>query len=323
MAFSLSLPSCLLAVLGLVSPGPETGAREAQELLRIVTTIPDLADIARRVGGDAVRVDCIARGSENLHSVRLRPSHMVVTNKADIFIQVGLALEHSWVPGLLESSRNRRIAIAGPLNVGDGWPGRIEIPVTLDRTAGVDIHPLGNPHINLHPGFGPFAARKIRDRLKEERPQSAEMFDERCAAYEKLVAGHAKRWSRISELLKGRKVVQYHKEFSYLCKANGLEMVGALEPKPGVPPTPGHLAKLAVKMREQEVRVVLHGPWTPGRVAKDAAQRAGARAVELQVMTQREGDSWHAFMDRSHEALLEAWGLELQKAEPGKEKEDG
>ncbi len=323
MTFSRSLQSVLFAILCLVLTGSDAGARGIEDPLRVVTTIPDLADIAREVGGDAVRVDCIARGTENLHSVRLRPSHMVVTSRADLFLQVGLALEHAWVPGLLESSRNPRLVADGPLNIGAGWPHLIEVPVTLDRRAGVDIHPLGNPHINLHPGFGPFAARKIRDRLKELRPKSSEMFDKRCAAYEELVLKHAKRWGRISVLLKGQKVVQYHKEFSYLCEACGLELCGALEPKPGVPPTPGHLAKLAVKMREEEVRVVLHGPWTPGRVAKDAAERAGARAIKLQVMTQREGDSWIAFMDRSHDALLKAWELELPEEQPAPEVDDG
>ncbi len=311
MKITRSILRALLVCVGvsLASPGVEA-ARDG-EALRVVTTIPDLADIARQVGGESVCVDCIARGLENLHSVRLRPSHMVVTSRADLFVQMGLALEHAWVPGLLESAKNRRIAADGPLNVGHGWPDLIEIPLALDRSTGVDIHPLGNPHINLHPDFGVFAARKIRDRFKEMMPALAETFDSRCAAYELEIKARSQRWDQAAKLLKGRKVVQYHKDFSYLCKANGMVLFGALEPKPGVPPTPGHLAKLAKEMRAENVSVVLHGPWTPGRIARDAAERAGAKAVELRVMVQRENDSWLDFMDRSHAALLLAYGLEL------------
>ncbi len=311
MNITRSIFGSLLVCAGLSFAAPGLRAAQEPEVLRVVTTIPDLADIARQVGGESVKVDCIARGLENLHSVRLRPSHMVVTSRADLFVQVGLALEHAWVPGLLESAKNRRIAADGPLSVGHGWPSLIEVPLTLDRSNGVDIHPLGNPHINLHPDFGAFAARKIRDRFKELRPALSKTFDERCSLYEKEIEERSKRWAQIAKLLKGRKVVQYHKDFSYLCKANGMILFGALEPKPGVPPTPGHLAKLAKEMRAEGVTVVLHGPWTPGRVARDAAERAGAKAVELRVMVQRENDSWLEFMDRSHDALLDAYGLEL------------
>ena len=290
-------------------------AQGPPEVLRVVATLPDLADIASQVGGDAVQVDCIARGKENLHSVRLRPSHMVSTHRADLFVQVGLALEHAWVPGLLEASRNSRIAKDGPLSIGSGWPNLVEIPLSLDRSEGVCVHPLGNPHVNLCPSFGAFAARKIRDRLKSLRPELSEKFDANCAAYEGRIAERAKRWKRIAALLKGRKVVQYHKEFSYLCIACGIEGCGALEPKPGVPPTPAHLAKMAVKMRDEEVKVVLRGAWTPLRLAQDAAARGGAKAVEVPVMTEK-GETWLDFMDRAHETLLQAWDLTLPEDDP-------
>lgn len=312
----LLLLSALLA-LGSLSPGRPAGASWEEEPLQVVTTIPDLADIAREVGGEAVEVRCIARGLENLHSVRLRPSHMVMVSRAELFVQVGLALEHGWVPGLLESARNGRIMADGPLNVGEDWPDLLEIPVTLDRSTGVDIHPLGNPHVNLDPRFGPHAARRLRDRLTELRPGEAEGFAARCRAYEERVAERARRWARVRALLAGRKVVQYHKEYSYLCASNGLELIGALEPQPGVPPTPAHLAALARRMRAEKATVVLHGPWTPGRVAQDAAARGGARAVELQVMTQRDDDTWLDFMDRLHDGLLAAWDLELPEPDEG------
>ena len=312
------LPTLLAALAALVAPslGASRAAARSGEKLQVVTTIPDLADIVRRVGGDEVEVKAIARGFENLHTVRLRPSHMVMVSRAKLFVQVGLALEHGWVPGLLESARNSRIMADGPLNVAEDWPYLIEVPLTLDRSTGVDIHPLGNPHVNLDPRFGAFAAQRIRDRLKELRPEAAAAIDANCAAYEKEIEQRAQRWKRVAALVKGRKVVQYHKEFSYLCLANGLEMVGALEPQPGVPPTPRHLAQLAKQMRAEGVQVVVHGPWTPGRIAEDAAARGGARAVELPVMAQRDnGETWLDFMDRLHDGLLAAWDLELPSEE--------
>lgn len=306
----------VLAILllgGAPAWGTPEGRVEGDDRIMVVTTIPDLADIVREVGGDEVEVRCVAKGRENLHSVRLRPSHLVMTARADLFVQVGLALEHGWVPGLLESARNSKIMREGPLNVGTGWPKLVEIPTTLDRRTGVDIHPVGNPHVNLHPDFGSFAGRKIRDRLKEMRPSQAAKFDRNLAAYEERIAEHRKRWDRIAELLKGQKVVQYHKEYSYLCGANGILMVGALEPQPGVPPTPSHLARITKGMRAQGVTVILHGPWTPGRVAQDAAKRANAKAVELPIMAPRDGGTWLAFMDELHDGLLAAWGLELEE----------
>lgn len=282
------------------------------DALRVVTTIPDLADIVQKVGGEDVRVDCVARGTEDIHSVRLRPSHLVMTSRADLFVQVGLALEHAWVPGLVEVARNRKLMEGGILTIGDGWPHILEVPKTLDRSAGVDLHPLGNPHINMHPEFGVFAAKKIRDRLKELRPDRSESFDRNFAAYEKKVEQHAKRWKQAGEKLAGKKVVQYHKEFSYICKANGIIMRGALEPKPGVPPTPTHLTRMAKLMNAEGVKVVLHGTWTPGRVAEDAAARAGARALELNSMVQKGEGTWIGYMDNLHQELLAAWGLDLE-----------
>ena len=306
-------PLALLVAACALLCGRAAAGVAVEDPLKVVTTIPDLADIVREVGGDAVEVRCVAKGRENLHSVRLRPSHLVMTARADLFVQVGLALEHGWVPGLLESARNSKIMREGPLNVGTGWPKLLEIPVTLDRRTGVDIHPVGNPHINMDPDFGSYAGRKICNRLKEKRPAQAKRFEENLAAYEKRIAKHRERWERAAELLEGRKVVQYHKEYSYLCKANGVVMMGALEPQPGVPPTPGHLARITKGMREQGISVVLHGPWTPGRVAEDAAERAGARAVELPVMAPRDGGTWLGFMDELHEGLLDAWDLELDE----------
>ncbi len=311
--------SLLLLLAALFFGAPAWGAPgargEGDDPLKVVTTIPDLADIVREVGGDEVEVRCVAKGRENLHSVRLRPSHLVMTARADLFVQVGLALEHGWVPGLLESARNSKIMREGPLNVGTGWPELVEIPTTLDRRTGVDIHPVGNPHVNMHPDFGSFAGRKIRDRLKEMRPERSATFDRNLAAYEGRIGEHRKRWDRAAKLLKGRKVVQYHKEYSYLCGANGILMVGALEPQPGVPPTPSHLARITKGMRDQGVSVILHGPWTPGRVAQDAAKRANARAIELPVMTQRDGGTWLGFMDGLHDGLLDAWDLDLDDAQ--------
>ena len=290
-------------------------ALSASAELSVVATIPDLADIAREIGGERVAVRSIANGRENVHAVQLRPSDLIATSRADVFLSMGLSLEHAWVPGLLRTARNDRIQPGAPgfLNASEGWKP-IQVPETLSRKEGVDIHPQGNPHFNLAPGGGRHLAGRVLEVLCRCDPEGREHFEQLHARYLERLGKAEARWARAREKLAGKRVVMHHRSFDYLLDACGIECVATLEPKPGVPPTPGHLAEVIELMRRDSVGVLLTSSWANDKSARSVAERTGARVVELPTMVGGvEGaSSWIAMMELLHRRLAEAFGVEVE-----------
>ncbi|MAB79493.1 MAG: hypothetical protein CMJ89_09095 [Planctomycetes bacterium] len=283
--------------------------------IMVVATIPDLADIAREVGGDKVEVKSIAKGRENLHSVRTRPSDLVALSRAEVFLEMGLSMEHAWVPRLLLAARNKRIELGKPgfVNVSEGW-NPILMQGQQSRRDGADLHPRGNPHYNLDPAGGRHMADRILEALVAVDPSSEAYYEARHAAYvERLDAAEA-RWKNIEEKLAGNKVVTYHRDFTYLNQACGIEEVATLEPKPGVPPTARHIASVVKTMREQDVRVIITAAWSNSRQARKAAKDSGALLLELPAMVggTKESTSWIAMMDHLHDSLAAAFGVRIE-----------
>src|SRR6185436_1233781 len=194
--------------------------------LRVVTTLPDLADIAREIGGERVSVQSMYQGKENTHALTAKPSHLVAMSKADLFIQVGLSLETSFVPGLLESARNKRIQPGAPgfVTVSAGWEP-LDVPTSVSRKAG-DVHPQGNPHMNLDPRAGEFMADRILAGLVAVDPNNRSYYEQRHADYVKRVRAAKARWDSMGEGWKGKKVVVYHQEYDYLTAYHGIEIAG-------------------------------------------------------------------------------------------------
>lgn len=280
----------------------------AADPLRVVGTIPDLADVVREVGGDRVEVETITRGRENLHAVVARPSHLVALSRADLFVQVGLSLETVFVPGLIESSRNRAIRPGSPgfVTVSDGWEA-IEVPDSVSRRGG-DLHPQGNPHMNLDPRAGEHMAQVVLDALVALDPGSKAEYAERHAAYAERLAAARRRWDELTPRLRGRKIAVYHQEFNYLARYHGIEIVGSIELRPGIPPTPNHLAELIDAMRREDARVILIAPWSRNRDVERVAERTGATIVEVpnQAGGSDETATWIDTMDTIHERLAAA-----------------
>lgn len=285
------------------------------ERLRVLTTIPDLADLAREIGGERIEVDSITRGKENLHAVVARPSHLVAMSRADLFIEVGLSLEIAFVPSLLEGARNERIRPGAPgfVNVSEGWSA-LDVPRELTRKAG-DVHPQGNPHMNLDPRAGRHMAQRIFEGLVRVDPQGAEAYRARLDAYLAKLSQAEARWAEQAAAWKGRKIVVYHQEFNYLAALTGIEIVGTLETKPGIPPTPNHLAALIERMKAQDCRTVVTASWSRNKDVERVAEAAGARVVELpnQCGGLPESASWIGMMDLIHARISAA--LEPGKAE--------
>ena len=299
----------LLAASFLLSAGPAESPARAKPL-KVVATIPDLTDIVRQVGGERVEVSSIARGTENLHAVVARPSHLVALSKADLFVEIGLSLEVAFVPGLLENARNRKIQPGAPgfVNVSEGWEA-IGVPESLSRKAG-DVHPHGNPHMNLAPRAGRHIAAKVCEGLVRVDPGSKSVYEQRLAAYTKQLDEAEARWSEMGKDWRGRKVVVYHLEYNYLADFHGIEVIGAIELKPGIPATPNHLAELIADMKSKECRTILTAPWSNDEDVERVAEATSARVVELpnQCGGKKGAETWIGMMDLVHERLADAFG---------------
>jgi zinc/manganese transport system substrate-binding protein len=285
--------------------------------LRVVATIEDLGGITRAIGGERVEVAVIARDGQNLHGVRVKPSHLVAISKAEVFVQVGLSLEHAWVPGLLEAARNTRVQPggAGFIDAGAGF-ATIDVPESLDRAQGVDVHPEGNPHVNLSVDGGPHFARAILAGLVRVDPAGETLYRANFAAWERSYAAARERWDRaaaacaraVQERGAPLAVLEYHREFDYLLRFLGVEVAGTIEPKPGVPPTPSHLRELVKVGSERGVRVVLTASWSNDRTTKRVAQQCGASVLEL-ALTTPTGSTWVEGLDARITQLVAALGV--------------
>ncbi|HZA53335.1 MAG TPA: metal ABC transporter substrate-binding protein [Candidatus Udaeobacter sp.] len=251
--------------------------------IRVITTIPDLADITKQIGKDLVNVESLAKGVEFMHTVPVKPSFVPKLNRADLLVLMGLDMEASWIPALLEVASNSRIlpGQAGYIDCSVGIPV-LEAPARLDRAEG-DLHPKGNPHFNLDPVYGKIIAQNIAAALSRNFPQHQPVFEKNLKAYLAELDRWIPRWQEMAAPLRGAKIVTYHLEWSYFAKRFGLEQVGFIEIKPGIEPTPNHLVNLAQKMKQEKAQLIIYGPQSD-RFPRRLASETGAKALKLPDM---------------------------------------
>jgi zinc/manganese transport system substrate-binding protein len=280
------------------------------EPLRVLTTLRDLADIAREIGGDRVSVQSMYTGKENTHALTAKPSHLVAMSKADLFIQVGLSLETSFVPGLLEAARNSRVQPGAPgfVTVSTGWEA-LDVPTNVSRKAG-DIHPQGNPHMNIDPRAGEFMADRILEGLVAVDPSGETEYRARHDDYVKRVQAAKARWDAMGAAWKDKKVVVYHQEYDYLIAYYGMVMEGKIEPKPGIAPTPNHTAELIDAMKRDHADAILTAVWSNNDTVARIAEKTGVNAVEVPNMCGGlpGTDTWIGMMDVLHQRLASVLG---------------
>lgn len=274
---------CLVAFVALaVLLSAPTGLLYAQQI-RVITTIPDLADMTRQIGKDLVSVDSLAQGVEFMHAVPIKPSFVPKLNRADLLLLMGLDLEISWLPALLEVANNPRILPGQPGYVDCSVRVNvIEVPVSLDRSGG-DIHAKGNPHYNLDPVNGKVIAETIAAALSRNFPQHQQVFEKNLKAYLAELDRWIPRWQEMAAPLKGVKIVPYHLEWSYFAKRYGLEQVGTVEVKPGIEPTPNHIVELVQKMKQEKAQLIIYGPQSD-RFPRQLASQTSAKALKLPDM---------------------------------------
>jgi zinc/manganese transport system substrate-binding protein len=259
-------------------------SRASAEKIHIVTTTSELAAIARAVGGERVEAKAIARGDQDPHFLEAKPSYMSLVNKADLLVYNGLELEIGWLPLLVQGGRNPKVLPGQPgnLDASAGIPV-LELPAgEVDRSQG-DIHPLGNPHYPLDPRNGLLIAAALAARLQALDPGGAEVFSRNLGQFQQELQQRITGWERRASRLRGRQVVAYHKTFEYLANWLGLEVADYIEDKPGVPPSPRHIAQLVGHMKREGIAVVLYADFQDAAAPERVASQAGAQAVGLPV----------------------------------------
>lgn len=275
--------------------------------IRVITTTPELADITKQIGKDLVNVESLTRGVEFMHAVPVKPSFVPKLNRADILVEMGLDLEISWMPALLEVANNTKI-LAGQVGNIDCSVGInvLEVPRTVDRSEG-DVHPKGNPHYNLDPLNGRIIARNIANGLSRNYPQHAPAFEKNLNAYLAELDKAMARWQSMAAPLKGVKIVTYHVEWSYFASRFGLQQVGMIEVKPGIEPTPNHLVALAQKMQQEKAQLIIYGAQSD-RFPRQLASQTGASVVRLQSIAggSAETDTYFKFVEYNIRSLLAA-----------------
>jgi zinc/manganese transport system substrate-binding protein len=256
----------------------------AEEKIKVVATIPDLADLSRQVGGDLVEVKSIATGVEDIHAVPMKPSFAVLLNKADLVVLLGLEAEHAFLPGLLEAARNPKIMRDAPGYIDCSvLLTPLEVPTRIDRSLG-DQHPMGNPHYNLDPVALKDAARAIADGFSRNYPEHEAAFRKNLDGYLAKLDAAIARWKQEAAPLRGKKLVSYHPDMVYFADRFGMEAVGTIEIRAGVDPTPSHITELEDMMRRAHVDVVVRELHYPATLAATVAQATGAKLVELPAM---------------------------------------
>lgn len=272
-----------IALAALGAAAPWAAPARAADKISVITTTQDLASIAAEIGGDRVKVESLAKGYQDPHFVDAKPSYLVKLRSADLFIQVGRDLEVGWAPGLLQNARNSRILPGGPGFVdASAGVSVLEQGQPVGRERG-DVHPLGNPHYWLDPENGKIIARTIRDALSRVSPADRAAFEERTRAFERRLEESVARWRAEAKAigLTGSKIVTYHRSWSYFAKAFGCEVIGTVEPRPGVPPPPKHIQALTSQMKTEKVPLLILEPYFDPKLPSRVAQQSGAALVVL------------------------------------------
>jgi zinc/manganese transport system substrate-binding protein len=274
-------------------------ARAASKL-NVIATVGDLGAIAREVLGDGGQVVVLAKPTQDPHFVDARPNLILDLNRADALVSMGLDYEVGWLPVLVKGSRNGKIQTGGGGSiVASTMVPLQEVPQQrIDRSMG-DIHPGGNPHFTLDPRNGARIARGLAERFGALAPENGALYGKNAEAFAQRLEARTKEWERRLAARRGTPIVSYHKSFIYLTSWLGLNEVGTIEPKPGIPPSAAHVAELVNEMKARGVPAILQERWYPSSVAETIAHQTGARLVLIAGMTPERG----AYIDHIEEVV--------------------
>ena len=253
----------------------------ASSKINVVTSLTDLKSIVEQIGGDKVDVFAIATGYQNPHFVDPKPSYILKLSKADMFVTVGLDLETGWVPPLLNSARNSKIQKGsdGYVDASVNVP-LLQVPANINRAEG-DIHIYGNPHFWIDPLRGKVIAQNIFQGLLRISPENQNYFEKNLKAFNDKIDLKLKEWTSKMSAFKGIKIIAYHNEWPYFEERFGLKIVDFLEPKPGIPPTPGQLSKVIGEIKRDNIKIIITSPYFTTESADLVARETGSMVVVL------------------------------------------
>jgi zinc/manganese transport system substrate-binding protein len=254
----------------------------AAQTLRVVTTTADLGSLAQEIGGDKVTVVALAKGYQDPHFVDPKPSFILEVSRANLLIVIGRELEIGWLPPLINNSRNAKIqpGSAGYLDASANVK-ILEIPTGQITRAMGDVHPAGNPHYWLEPDNGRRIAQAIRDRMSQLAPANTAYFAQRYSDFDKRLTDAQKRWEAAIAPYKGTKLVTYHRSWPNFMEHFGLDVIGYVEPKPGVPPSPTHTLELIAEMKRQGAKIIVVEPYFDLKTAQAIASQIGGKVLVL------------------------------------------
>lgn len=274
----------LLVVLGMVL------GLSAQAKVKVVATLTDLGEIAKEVGGDQVDVTVLARSTQDPHYVDAKPSLVLDLAHANLLVLNGMELEVGWLPALLTASRNGEIQVGNPgyLDCSTLIQPK-EVPMQkLDRSMG-DIHPGGNPHYTKDPENGIKVAEGIAQRLSQLDEKHAALYRANADKFEAALKAKLAQWEKQVAPYKGTPVVTYHKSWIYFVDFAGLTEVAFIEPKPGIPPNPAHVANVLGVIKSRNVPIILQESWYSAATSELLARNSNATLVRVSGMTPENG----------------------------------
>ena len=277
MKNNIIIVACVFMLFAWLPCGNSSGA---EKRIQVVTTTTVLSSIAESIGGERVSVTSIATGHQDPHFVEAKPSYMIKVKNADLFIRIGMELEIGWEGLILDGSRNPKVAIgqAGHLDVSEGIE-RLQVPTQkIDRSMG-DLHPFGNPHYWLDPLNGKVVAKNISMGLTRVSPADAEYFNNNYLDFAKRIDDAMERWTAELKPYQGSKLITYHNSWPYITNRFGLIISDQLEPKPGIPPGPGHIEEVIEKMKSENIKVLLMEIFYDKKPADFVCHKTGAVMV--------------------------------------------
>jgi zinc/manganese transport system substrate-binding protein len=281
----------------------------AAAALNVFACEPEWAALAQELGGDKISAYSATTALQDAHRMEAKPSLIARIRSADLVICSGSELEVGWLPLLLTQSGNDRIQPGRPgFLEASQFVMRLEIPKVMDRALG-DIHPSGNPHVHLDPRNIARIADALAGRLLEIDPANADVYRSRADSFGKRWQSALQRWEQQAAPLKGMPIVVYHKDMSYFINWAGMREVGSLEPKPGIPPTPSHLADLVERMKRAPAKVVVYSPYNSPRAAEFLSQQANVPGVMVPFTvggTEKANDLFGLFDDTLERLLKTA-----------------